>query len=159
MKLNELRRLIADLNSDSKKLSEQAEDKIIDVVSKTLKKFYAIYTHFSPIKDDVFDNDYRANGGFIKSIIKCNVNSIYVYYYESFRGDEYSAYIDVPYAWILDTEAELAKYYEVCKNKKIARLNDEIETAKKNIERVSQTLNEVNERTYEKFLESNNTNS
>lgn len=139
-----LRLLFEMYHGDSKKASEEAEERIIAICKPIIKKFYKIVS-FLKVRVKPFDGDYLPNrGGFSDISISCNEQEIYLEYHDSCMGDPIDDTIVLPVDWIVDTENQLKAFFEKCKEKKTKDLMNNINNQYKEIERLKELYREAN---------------
>lgn len=139
-----LKLLIEMYNGDSKKASEEAEERIIDICKPIIKKFYKVASSLK-VRIKPFDGDYMPNrGNFLDIAISCNEQEIYLVYHDSCMGDSIDDTIILPVDWIIDTENQLKAFFEKCKEKKTKDLMNNINNQYKEIERLKELYREAN---------------
>ena len=140
-----LRLLFEMYYGDSKKASEEAEERIIAICKPIIKKFYRIASSFS-LRIPPFDGDYIPRRGYFTSIsVSPNEREIYLEYHDSCMGDSIDDTIVMPVDWIIDTENQLKLFFEKCKEKKTKDLMNNINNQYKEIERLKGLYQEMND--------------
>ncbi len=136
--------LIEMYNGDSKKASEEAEEKIIAICKPIIKKFYKVASSLK-VRIKPFDGEYLPHRGYFTDFaISCNEQEIYLKYSDSCMGDSIDDTIILPIDWVVDTENQLKSFFEKCKEKKTKDLMDNINNQYKEIERLKELYKEAN---------------
>ena len=139
-----LKRLFEMYHGDSKKASEEAEERIIDICKPIIKKFYKVASSLK-VWIKPFDGDYMPNRGYFTDFsISCNEQEIYLKYSDSCMGDYIEDTIILPVDWIVDTENQLKAFFEKCKEEKTKDLMNNINKQYKEIERLKELYKEAN---------------
>lgn len=141
---DKLRLLFEMYNGDSKKASEEAKEKIIDICIPIIKKFYKV-TSSLKWRMKPFDGDYMPTRGHIYDMsLSPNEKEIYLEYHDSCMGDPIYDNLTIPVEWITDTENQLKDFFEKCKEKKTNDLMKTINNQYREIERLKELYREVN---------------
>lgn len=139
-----LKRLFEMYNGDSRKASEEAEEKIIGICKPIVKKFFKVASSLK-VRIKPFDGDYVPNRGYFTDFaLSCNEQEIYLKYCDSCMGDPIDDTIILPVDWIVDTDNQLKAFFEKCKEKKTKDLMDNINKQYKEIERLKELYKEAN---------------
>lgn len=152
MTREEFNKFVEDLESDSKSRSETAEEALVDFVSGIIKKFYNIRAKVAPGKPGIFGGEYSPNYGGLTNVIKVSQTHITVYYRDGYKGDVYEDTLDIKLEWLFNTEEELKKYFEECKEYRIKSIKANIEMCKNNIANYEKQLNNLKDFTYEEVV-------
>lgn len=152
MTREEFNKFVEDLESDSKSRSEAAEEALVDFVSEIVKKFYNIRAKVAPGKSGIFSGEYSPNYGGLTNVIKVSQTHITVYYRDGYKGDVYEDTLDIKLEWLFNTEEELKKYFEECKEYRIKSIKANIEMCKNNIANYEKQLNNLKDFTYEEAV-------
>ena len=132
MDKTEILQLIGDIESDSKKKSSMAEQKLIKICEPVIKKYHGIASEYGAPSTVGWDCEYMSSRGGISSFDYFKDGVLHFSYTDGCMGEIIEALVNMPLEWIDESNED--KYRQFCKSKNICLLESEIRDYEKRIE-------------------------